>query len=90
MIQPVILQETVSASAQQVANNPVEKQVTFYAKSTNTGVVYIGLNSSVTSSNGYPLEKGESITFVMGTENGNTDMFWYTGTASDILGIAGS
>lgn len=88
MVNPVSTQITVAAIATQVSSNKLNTSVTFYAKSTNTGIAYIGTSSAVTSSNGYPLEKGTSITFLTGS-NSNTNMFWIIGTASDIVGMYG-
>jgi hypothetical protein len=86
MAQALAGQETVAATATQMPNLPTQSQVTFYAKSSNTGTTYIGTSSAVSSSNGYPLEKGTSITFITGVSN--TNQFWYIGTASDVIGYA--
>jgi len=86
----VATQITVAASAAQVPSNPISKQVTFYALSGNTGTTYIGTSSSVSSSNGYPLEKGTNVTIPITGNGGNTNQFWTIGTASDKVGIAGA
>jgi len=86
MAQANLGQETVAATSTQMPNIPTQQQVTFTAKSTNTGIVYIGTSSTVSSANGYALEKGTSVTFVIGV--GNTNQFYYIGTASDVLSYA--
>jgi hypothetical protein len=88
MLQPFSTQYTVTGSAVQLSSNPIQNQVTFYALSGNTGTTYIGTSSSTSSSNGFPLEKGTSVTIRL--SNGNTNMFYVIGTASDKIGIAGS
>jgi len=82
----IAIQSTVSASAQQLGNNAVVDGVTLYAPSGNGGTVYLGSSSSVTSANGYPLEKGTSVQF----KGANTNQIFYIGTASDKLGTFGS
>jgi hypothetical protein len=86
----VSTQIIVAASAAQVPSNAIQSQVTFTALSGNTGITYIGTTSSVSSSNGYPLEKGTSVTFQVVGNKANTNQFWTVGTASDKVGIAGS
>ena len=81
-----VQQYTVTASAVALANNPVFNTVTFTAKSTNTGIVYLGFSSGVTSSNGYALEKGTSVTLSIA----NTNQVFVVGTASDVLSLIGS
>lgn len=81
----IALQETVAASAAALPNTPVFDGVTLYAPSTNTGTVYLGA-STVTTANGYPLEKGTSVSF----KGANLNQVSFVGTASDVLGIFGS
>ncbi len=81
-----VQQYTVTASATALSNNPVFNQMTLTAKSTNTGIVYVGFSSSVSSSNGYPLEKGTSVVL----KPGNADAVYIVGTASDIVSAIGS
>lgn len=81
-----VQQYTVTITATALANQPVFNQVTVTAKSTNTGIVYLGFSSSVSSSNGYPLEKGQSVVL----KPGNTDAVYVVGTANDILSTIGS
>ena len=82
----IALQETVSASAVQLPNTQVFDEVTLYAASGNTGTVYLGNASTVSSSNGFPLEKGTSVKF----KGANLNSIYYVGTASDKLGVFGS
>ena len=89
MILPLSTQYTVTATETALPSAPLQKQITFSAKSTNTGITYIGTSSGVSSSNGYPLEKGTSVTFKLGG-NSNANIFFIVGTASDILGYAGT
>ena len=81
-----VIQYTVTATATALANNQVFNTVTFTAKSTNTGAVALGFSSTVTTSTGYLLEKGTSVTLRIA----NTDQVYVVGTASDILSVIGS
>jgi hypothetical protein len=81
-----VQQYTVTATATALANNPVYTSVFLTAKSTNTGIVYVGFSSAVSSSNGYPLEKGTSVVL----KPGNTDAIYIVGTASDVVSAIGS
>lgn len=81
-----VQQVVVSATAQQLAANQVFDSITLTAKSTNTGVVYIGFSSGVTSSNGYALEKGTSVKMRIA----NANQIWIIGTASDVFSVIGS
>lgn len=81
-----VQQYTVTAPATALASNQVFNTVTFTAKSTNTGIVYLGFSSGVTSSNGYALEKGTSVTLRIA----NTNQVFVVGTASDVLSVIGS
>ncbi len=79
-------QYVVTASAVALAANQVFNTVTFAAKSTNTGSVYLGFSSTVDSTHGYILEKGTSVTLRIA----NTDQVYVIGTASDVLSVIGS
>ena len=79
-------QYTVTATATHLPASPVLNQVTLTAKSTNSGVVYLGFSASVTSSNGYALEKGTSVTLKVA----DNSSIYVVGTASDILSTIGS
>ena len=82
----ITLQETVGATEQQLPANPVVNSITLKASSTNTGTVYIGNSSGVSSSNGYALEKGDLVTLKLA----DTSQVFYVGTASDVLSVIGS
>jgi hypothetical protein len=81
-----VQQYTMTAGAVALASNPVFNQVTLTAKSTNTGIVYVGLSSSTSSANGYALEKGASVTVKVA----NANQLFVIGTAADILSVIGS
>jgi len=49
------------------------------ASPNNSGTVYIGWNGSVTSANGFPLEKGDSISLDL---NADTQNIYVIGTAA--------
>ena len=82
----VMFQETVSASAQQLPNSQIFNNVTLMAKSTNVGIVYIGNSSAVSSTTGYPLEKGTSVSIKVD----NLNQIFYVGTAADVFSVIGS
>ena len=81
-----VQQYTVTASAVALADHQVINSVTISAKSTNTGIAYLGFSSGVTSANGYPLEKGTSVTLRIA----NTNQIYVVGTASDVVSTIGS
>ena len=62
--------------------------MTIAAPETNSADIYIGNAPSVTTSSGYALEKGESVTVPLA--NGNTNALWVVGTADDVLSVAGA
>jgi hypothetical protein len=81
-----VQQVVVSATAQQLAANQVFDSITLAAKASNTGVVYIGFSSGVTSSNGYALDKGLSVKLRIA----DASQIWIVGTASDVFSAIGS
>lgn len=57
----------VDASAEALASTQVVRTgVRIKALATNTGVVYVGLSSGVTTSTGYPLSAGEELALDVG------------------------
>lgn len=82
----ILFQETVSASAQQLPSNQIFNNVILSAKSTNTGVVYIGNSSAVSSTSGFPLEKGTSVSIKVD----NLNQIFFVGTAADVFSVIGS
>lgn len=84
----VSLQVTVTGTAQNLPDNPIQTSVTITAKSTNAGPVSLSANPSVTLANGYLLEKGQSVVIPM--RNGNTGQLWAIGTAADVFSVTGS
>lgn len=84
----IAFQQAVTADAAALSSNPVIVSVTITAPGTNTGDVYIGNSSGVSSSTGYILEKGESVTIPL--RDGNTDAIYIVGTADDVVGVAGN
>ena len=81
-----VIRYTVTASAVALAANQVFSSVTFTAKSTNTGSVFLGFSSIDSATTGYELEKGQSVTLRIA----NTDQVFVFGTAADILSVIGS
>ena len=92
--QPVSISTTVSTTEQppttiahaqvpyagtplQLASNAC-KSVTIKAMTTNVGTIYVG-GSSVTSSTGFPLGPGDTLSL----DISNTNVIWITGTTSD-------
>lgn len=54
-------QTSIGTSAVQLASNTSTKGVLVKAKSTNTGIIYVGNSSGVTSSTGFELLAGEAV-----------------------------
>jgi len=78
-------QQTVTASATALTSQALSNGIVITAKSTNTGTTYVG-PSSVTTSNGYALLPGQSISY--GVTNANA--VWIVGTASDVVFVTGN
>lgn len=78
-------QYTVTASAASVGSQALSNGVVITAKSSNTGVTYIG-PSGVTTGTGYALSSGQSISYAVT----NLSAIFAIGTASDILYITGN
>lgn len=62
-------QVTISTSAVQLASNTCIKGVIIKALNGNTGTIYVGNSSGVTSSNGLELGAGESISLPLNNSN---------------------
>jgi len=78
-------QQIVSASATALNSQALSNGIVITARSTNTGTTYVG-PSSVTTSNGYALLPGQSISY--GVTNANA--VWIVGTASDVVYVTGN
>lgn len=78
---------TTTATAQQLPSNAVVNSVTIFAKSTNTANVSVGVSSATSATVGYLLEKGTFLTLPI--RAGNTNSIWITGTAADVVSVAG-
>ena len=81
----VAFQVAATGAAQNLPSNSVNNQVTITAKSTNTANIAIGDSATVSQSNGYLLEKGQSITLTL--RSGNTNSIWVEGTAADVISV---
>ena len=80
---------TVAATAAVVATHALTSGVNLLAATGNTGDVFIGFSSSVTTTGatkGYPLKAGGTVFL----ELSNTNLIYTIGTASDVLDIIGS
>ena len=64
----VVFQETIGTSELQLANNPLNYSVTVKALNGNNSVVYVGV-SGVTTSSGFELNAGESISLSIDNTN---------------------
>jgi len=62
-------QTSVGTSAVQLGNNTAIKGVLVKAKSTNTGIIYVGNSSGVTSSTGFELLAGEAVLVPVSNSN---------------------
>jgi hypothetical protein len=78
-------QQTVTASATALNSQALSNGIVITARSTNTGTTYVG-PSTVTTSNGYALLPGQSISY--GVTNANA--VWIVGTASDVVYVTGN
>lgn len=80
------IRQTITTSAVQLASDTFTQGVVLTALSTNTGIIYIG-GQGVTSTTGYPLSPGQSISYAVN----NTNLLYVVGTvAGDILVITGN
>lgn len=77
----------VTNTAQNLPNNPVVRSITIAAPSTNTAAIVLGNAPTVTTTTGYLLEKGDSLTLEL--HSGNTNSLWVVGTAGDVFSVAG-
>lgn len=64
----VVFQETVGLTSAQLSNNAITLSVTIKALDSNTGTIFIG-TSGVTTSNGFELSAGESVTISIDNTN---------------------
>ena len=89
MNQLTIFQQTIATTntPQQLPAGAFGRSITITAVPSNTAAIVLGDASSVTTANGYPLEKGASV-ILQGS--GNTDALWAVGTAGDSYGIIGA
>lgn len=89
-MQLISFQQTIAVTntAQNLPSKPVLRSVTIAAPETNSADIVIGNAPSVTTSTGYALEKGESVTIHFA--NGNTNALWMVGTAGDVLSVIGA
>lgn len=62
-------QSTIGLSAIQLSSNSLKQGVVIKASSSNTGSIYIGSSSGVTTSTGYELGAGESVTIPINNTN---------------------
>lgn len=62
-------QSTIGLSAVQLSSNSLKQGVVIKASSSNTGIVYIGNSSGVTTSSGFELGAGESVTIPINNTN---------------------
>lgn len=83
----IIFQTAIATTgtAQQLPANPGLKSFTIAAKTGNTAAITIGSSSSVTSTTGFLLSPGQSVTI----PGGNTGLF-VVGTAGDVLSVIGA
>ena len=84
----VSFQVAITGSAQQLAANPIVNSVTLTAKSTNTAAIEITAATNSSTTTGYILEKGTSVSIPL--KNGNTNQIFVFGTASDVLSVIGA
>jgi len=82
----VAFQVAITGSAQQLASNAIFSQVVLTAKSTNTASIEISVVSNTSTTTGYILEKGTSVTLQVS----NTSQIFVFGTTNDILSVIGS
>ena len=74
-----------TGTTQELPSNPGMKYFTIAAKTGNTAAITIGNSSSVTSTTGFLLAPGQSVTI----PGGNTGLF-VVGTAGDVLSVIGA
>ena len=70
---------TTAGTEVQVRNVAAEKvrAISFKARVANTGVIYVGGDSAVSSTNGYTLSAGESVSIDYGDRGGeDAKTFW--------------
>jgi hypothetical protein len=86
----ITLQQSIAATgtAQNLPNNPIVRSVTIHGPSTNTASVVLGNSPAVTSTTGFLLEKGNSVTVDL--PGGNTNQLWAVGTAGDSYSVIGA
>lgn len=77
-----------TGTAQNLPANPVLRSVTIEAPSANAAAVTIGNSSSVTSSTGYNLDKGQTVSIPL--SGGNTNALWVVGTTGDKCSVIGA
>ena len=82
---PFSFQQTLTISAVALTSNAASQGVLIKSLSSNTGTVYVG-PSTVTTSNGYPLAPGESISYPVS----NSNLVYIIGTnTSDVVAVTG-
>lgn len=69
----------VPTSAGQLTTSAALRSIAIFAPTTNTGTTYIGGDASVTSTNGFPLAAGDTITL----DTTDTAGIWLIGTSGD-------
>lgn len=77
---------TVAATAAQLVATTAVRSVAIFAEAANAGVTYVGGDSSVTTSTGFPLNAGDTITLDTVDASG----VWIIGTASDHVRYIGT
>ena len=77
---------TVTGTSQNLPNNPVVNGVVIAAKSGNTASIEIGNSSAVTTTTGFILAAGTSVTVPCS----NTNQLWLVGTANDVYSVLGA
>ena len=83
---PVVGQQTLTTSAVALTANALQNGIVITALPANTGTVYVGA-SGVTTSTGYPLAAGQSISFAVSNASG---IFIIGTNATDKIAFAGN
>ena len=74
-----------TGTAQQLPSNSVLNSITLSAKAGNTASVSVGSASTVTSTTGYILAAGATVTIPC--RSGNTNEIWIEGTSADVVSV---
>lgn len=89
MLDVVEFQGTIAVTdtPQNLPNNPIQNGVTITALAANSASIVVSANPAVTTSTGFPIQKGTSVFIAL---NGNTNQLWAVGTGTDKYSVIGT